>query len=262
MKKNTSVVALLAITAVFAGACSDQSQTEIRTIESSAIQEAANEEKQAFNNLVESYSYAYGVELAERFKKEGIELNIDLLEAAMQDTFNGNEVKMSQDEAYQTRQVYEEIHYKKKAEKRAAAGEINKIASAEFLAANAKKDGVVVTETGLQYKIMTEGTGDYKPTDYDEVTVHYRGKLIDGTEFDSTHQRDQAYTTKLKYLVEGWIEAMKMMTVGAKWELYIPADLAYGEEGSEEWVGPHAALIFEVELLDIKKQETEDQKKQ
>ncbi len=120
---------------------------------------------------------------------------------------------------------------------------------------NAKKEGVVVTDSGLQYKIISNGKGGYKPTEDDEVKVHYRGTFIDGTEFDSTYKRNEPYRAKVKQLMVGWSEALQLMTEGAKWELAIPSNLAYGEEGSGNYVGPNAVLLFEVELVEIEKPE-------
>jgi FKBP-type peptidyl-prolyl cis-trans isomerase len=150
-------------------------------------------------------------------------------------------------------QVFEEVHLKKKEAERAAAAEKNKKEGESFLAANAKKEGVAVTKSGLQYKVITQGSGGYKPTVDDEVTVHYRGTFIDGTEFDSTYKRNKAYSANPKQLIQGWTEAILLMSKGSKWELYVPADLAYGENGSDPYIGPNAVLIFEVELLEIEK---------
>lgn len=112
---------------------------------------------------------------------------------------------------------------------------------------------MTVTKSGLQYKVITKGSGGYKPTADDEVKVHYRARLLDGTEFDSTYSRNEPYNTVPQALIEGCTQALQLMSEGSKWELYIPANLAYGEEGSPPYVGPNATLIFEIELLEIKK---------
>ena len=135
----------------------------------------------------------------------------------------------------------------------AAVAQKNKQEGEAFLVENARNEDVVVTDSGLQYRIITEGNGDYTPTAEDEVTVHYRGSYVDGTEFDSTYERNEPYTVKVKRLIEGWSEALQMMSEGAKWELYIPSEIAYGEEGSGNYVGPNAVLVFEVELLTVNK---------
>jgi FKBP-type peptidyl-prolyl cis-trans isomerase FklB len=128
----------------------------------------------------------------------------------------------------------------------------NKEAGEAFLAANKKKTGVVTLADGLQYKILTEGTGQ-KPTASDSVTVNYAGTLIDGTEFDSSYKRGEPITFPVNGVIAGWTEALKLMPVGSTWELYIPSELAYGKYGAGPQIGPNAVLIFKVELLDIKK---------
>jgi len=175
------------------------------------------------------------------------------LATAMQTVFDGGEKLMSAGEIAATMEVYREVYIKKKEAERVVAGEKNKKEGEAFLAKNAKQDGVVVTETGLQYKVITAGDGGYKPTIDDEVKVHYSARFVDGTEFDSTHSRNEPYSVKAKQLIDGWAEALQLMSEGAKWELTIPAHLAYGERGSDPYIGPNAVLIFEVELLDIEK---------
>ncbi len=128
----------------------------------------------------------------------------------------------------------------------------NKIEGEAFLAANKTKPGVVTLPDGLQYKIITEGTGA-QPTDDDTVTVHYAGTLIDGTEFDSSYKRGQPATFPVKGVIPGWTEALKLMKVGSTWELYIPASLAYAEQGSPPVIGPNQTLIFKVNLINIQK---------
>jgi FKBP-type peptidyl-prolyl cis-trans isomerase len=160
---------------------------------------------------------------------------------------------MSAEEIALTLKIYQEVHQKEKDAQWAVAKEKNRKEGEVFLTENAKKKDVVVTKSGLQYKVITQGNGGYRPTREDEVTVQYRGRLIDGTEFDSTYSRNEPYTTVPQALLEGWTEALLLMSKGAKWELYIPAKLAYGEAGSPPIIGPNAVLIFEVELLEIKR---------
>lgn len=214
---------------------------------------ASAEPLKSLKTLTDRFSYAYGADLAEKFKVEGIELNVEVMAAAMQDVFIGGGNKMSKGEIATTMEVYRKVHLKKKEEERAIAGEKNKKEGAVFLAENARKDGVITTKSGLQYKIINKGNGGPTPSEDDEVKVNYRGTFIDGTVFDSTYDRNEAFSVKAKALIEGWSEALQMMPEGAKWELYIPAELAYGERGSEPYIGPNAVLIFEVELLEIEK---------
>jgi FKBP-type peptidyl-prolyl cis-trans isomerase len=180
-------------------------------------------------------------------------MNVALMAAAMQAVLDGREKKMSDGEIAATIRLYQEIHEKKKEAEWVVATEKNKKEGEIFLRENARKEGVAVTRSGLQYKVITKGSGGYKPTVEDEVKVHYRGRLIDGTEFDSTYSRNEPYSTNPKALIEGWAEALQLMSKGSKWELYVPANLAYGEGGSPPYVGPNAVLIFEVELLEIEK---------
>ena len=131
---------------------------------------------------------------------------------------------------------------------RAAQAEANQAEGEAFLTANAAKEGVVSLDSGLQYKVLVEGTGD-TPQSSDTVSVHYRGTLLDGTEFDSSHSRGKPASFPVTGVISGWTEALQLMKEGAKWELYIPASLAYGARGSSGVIGPNATLIFEVELL-------------
>jgi FKBP-type peptidyl-prolyl cis-trans isomerase len=249
MKKATSAVAMLVLTAACMGACGRQSPSK-----DVAEKEAVPEENQKqFKTLEDRFSYAYGADLAEKFKEEGIEINVALLTEAMHAAIGGGELKMSDGEVAATLKIYEEFHLKKKEAERAAAAEKNNKEGAAFLVENAKKPGVIVTKSGLQYRVIREGTGDYKPTVEDELKVHYRARFIDGTEFDSTYKRNEPYSVNAKMLISGWAEAVQLMSAGSKWELYIPAHLAYGEKGSDPYVGPNAVLIFEVELLEIEK---------
>ena len=231
------------------GGCSQQNQSP-DAAESGA---AAEDQQKDFKTLEDRFSYAYGADLAEKFKDEGIKMNVALMADAMQTVFDGGEMKMADGEVIATLQMYREVFLKEKEEKRAAAGEKNKKEGEIFLKENAKKEGVIVTKSGLQYKVLTKGSGTYKPTVDDEVKVHYRARFIDGTEFDSTYKRNQPYSANAKMLIDGWAEAIQLMTTGSKWELYIPAELAYGEKGSDPHVAPNAVLIFEVELLEVEK---------
>lgn len=128
----------------------------------------------------------------------------------------------------------------------------SKADGAAFLATNAKKPGVITLPDGLQYKVLVEGKGE-KPTDNDTVTVHYAGTLIDGTEFDSSYKRGQPISFPVNGVIPGWVEALKLMNKGSTWELYIPATLAYGEQGAPPAIGPNQTLIFKVNLIDVKK---------
>ena len=254
MKKTTGAIAILVMTA----ACMDGHSQPPRSSESTEAEAASGKLQQEFTTLEDRFSYAYGADLAKKFKAEGIELNAALLAEAMQTVFEGGEGRMSTEEIAATMELYREVYFKEKEAKRAAAAVRNEKEGKVFLAENARKPGVVVTQSGLQYRIIDAGSGQARPTEDDEVKVHYRARFIDGTEFDSTHQRKQPYSVKPKQLIKGVTEALQLMSQGAKWELYIPADLAYGEQGSDPYVGPNAVLIFEMELLEIEPKQIED----
>ncbi len=240
---------MLVLTAACMGGCGRQSPST-DAAEKAAVSE--NDQKQ-FKTLEDRFSYAYGADLAEKFKEEGIEINVALLAEAMHASMGDGELEMSDGEVTATLKIYEEFHLKKKESERAAAAEKNQKEGEAFLSENARKQGVVVTSSGLQYRVISEGKGGYKPTVEDELKVHYRARFIDGTEFDSTYKRDEPYSVNARMLISGWAEAVQLMSEGAKWELYVPAALAYGEKGSDPHIGPNAVLIFEVELLDIEK---------
>lgn len=194
---------------------------------------------------MEKVSYALGINLAHNLKASGIE-NLDYVQLAkgLETAFEGKESDMTATEANEILQkFFGELQQKQYA---AAIKE-----GQEFLAGNAKKEGVVTLESGLQYEIITEGKGD-KPSATDQVECHYHGTLIDGTVFDSSVQRGTPATFPVNGVIQGWVEALQMMPVGSKWRLFVPSNLAYGERGAGQQIGPHATLIFEVELLGIK----------
>jgi len=157
---------------------------------------------------------------------------------------------LTEDEARATlTQLQTEVRSKQQ-EKMKVAGELNKKEGVEFLAANKSKEGVVILPSGLQYKILTEGTGP-KPTASDTVVCNYRGTLISGAEFDSSYKRGQPASFPVNGVIKGWTEALQLMPVGSKWQLFVPAELGYGDRGAGADIGPGATLIFEVELLSI-----------
>lgn len=247
MKRVTSTLILIASCTVFASVTYGTPSQSAGPSDNTSRES----EQDDFENLEDRFSYAYGIDLAEQFKREGIELNIDLLTSAMREVFDESERRMSEGEVAATIEVYQEIHRNRKEAERAVIAEKNREAGEAFLAENASEQGIVVTESGLQYRVIREGNGGSTPMEDDQVTVHYRAMVIDGTEFDSTHSRNEPFTVRVNRLIDGWAEALQLMTEGAKWELYIPADLAYGDQGSDGYVEPGAALVFEVELLEI-----------
>jgi FKBP-type peptidyl-prolyl cis-trans isomerase FklB len=197
-------------------------------------------------------SYALGMNLGTNLRKQSVEADPALVLRGLKDALAGGKLLLTDDEARAAlTQLQTEVRNKQQ-EQIKIAGEINKKASAEFLSANKTKEGVVSLPSGLQYKILTEGTGP-KPSATDTVSCNYRGTLLDGTEFDSSYKRGQPASFPVTGVIKGWTEALQLMPVGSKWQLFIPSELAYGERGADprSGIGPGATLIFEVELLSI-----------
>ncbi|ABQ27218.1 FKBP-type peptidyl-prolyl cis-trans isomerase [Geotalea uraniireducens] len=207
-------------------------------------------EPQDLKTQKDKVNYAIGVNMINSLKMQGVEIDLDLVIKGMRDAHSGGKLLLPDDELRKSIGVYQTAARQKQAMVRVIAADENKKAGEAFLAANAQKEGVVTLPSGLQYKTLKAGDG-MKPTDADTVEVNYRGALINGTEFDSTEPGKPA-ALKVAQLIAGWKEAMKLMPVGSKWQIFIPSRLAYGERGSGKQIGPNATLVFEVELLAIK----------
>ena len=211
-----------------------------------------------FTNEKDKVSYALGMNIASslgaNLKRQNVDINTDVLLQALKDGLTGGKTLMTEEEAQNTlRQFMAELQQKQEVKMKEAA-DANKKEGDEFLAANKTKPGVVTLPSGLQYKIIKEGTGP-KPAASDTVVCNYRGTLINGKEFDSSYKRGEPATFPVSGVIKGWTEALQLMPVGSKWELYIPPDLAYGARGAGADIGPNATLIFEVELLSIQGKE-------
>jgi FKBP-type peptidyl-prolyl cis-trans isomerase len=193
-------------------------------------------------------SYIFGIQVGQGLKAEGLDLQMDALSAGIKDMMEGNKLKIDQETAQKLVQDYQQ---KKQSEMAEIAAKKQKEAN-DFLAKNAKEKGVVVTATGLQYKIIEEGKGE-SPTSEDKVVAHYTGKLLDGTVFDSSVERGEPATFPVSGVIKGWQEALPMMKEGAKWQLVIPANLAYGDRGIGNIIGPNETLMFDIELVSIAK---------
>ena len=194
-------------------------------------------------------SYAIGMDLGNQFRKLSVEVDPEVLSRGLKDALSNSKSLLSQEEALAILTELQAETKRKIEEARKTAMEDNKKAGAAFLAENQKKEGVITLQSGLQYKIIKQGTGP-KPTLEDTVKCQYRGTLIDGTEFDSSYKRQQAAVFPVKGVIPGWTEALQLMPEGSKWQLFIPAQLAYGERGAGP-IGPDSTLIFEVELVSI-----------
>ena len=211
-----------------------------------SLSPAIAKEKMSLDTEKKKISYAVGRNIAESIMSSGIEIDIDVFTATVVETMAGEKGRLTEDEKME---VGAAIQKQQQAHAAKATTE-NKSIGKAFLAENAKKDGVKVLSSGLQYKVVTAGTGKM-PSSSDSVTVNYRGTLIDGTEFDSSYKRGQPATFPVNGVIKGWTEALQLMKEGAKWQLFIPSDLAYGERGAGANIGPHATLIFDVELVKI-----------
>ena len=199
--------------------------------------------------------------MGRRVRTGAVELDNKILLQAFRDSLANRKLLMTDDEIKTTLTSLQADMRKKQEEKMQQLGETNKKAGEEFLAANKTKDGVVTLPSGLQYKILTAGTGP-KPTLSDSVVCNYKGTLLDNTEFDSSYKRGQPATFPVGGVIKGWTEALQLMPVGSKWQLFVPSDLAYAERSPSPQIGPDSMLIFEVELLSIAdKSKTPDQGK-
>lgn len=196
-------------------------------------------------NELEKLSYSLGINIGMSIKSQGVdEIDAQLLGEAISDVLSNSKPKISPEEAGA---ILNEHFSKLQAKQHEGAIK----AGTEFLAANSKKDGVVTLDSGLQYQVLKEGEGE-KPTLTSTVTTHYHGTTIDGTVFDSSVQRGTPASFPVNGVIAGWTEALQLMTLGSKWKLFVPSDLAYGAKGAGQQIGPHTTLIFEVELLEIK----------
>jgi FKBP-type peptidyl-prolyl cis-trans isomerase len=201
----------------------------------------------------DSVSYMLGMSIGKNFKQQSIEVNADIVAQGIRDVLSGGTTMFTDEQAQNLMMEFQVGMRTKQEAKMKEQGEKNKNEGEAFLAANKAKEGVKTTTSGLQYKILKEGNGP-KPTAESTVKVHYSGTLIDGTEFDSSIKRGQPTEYPVNRFVKGWMEALQMMPVGSKWQLFIPSELAYGDHGAGGGViGPNAVLIFELELLEIVK---------
>jgi FKBP-type peptidyl-prolyl cis-trans isomerase FklB len=207
---------------------------------------AVAKEQPNLDTLQKKISYAVGRNIGDSLKKSGLEIDIDIFTAAVAETQAGSPDRMTDSEKMEVSATMQ----KQQTEHAAKITNENKSKGQAFLAENAKQEGVTVLPSGLQYKVITAGTGKM-PSSTESVTVHYRGTLIDGTEFDSSYKRGQPATFPVNGVIKGWTEALQLMHEGAKWQLFIPSNLAYGERGAGANIGPHATLIFDVELIKI-----------
>jgi len=212
------------------------------------------QDKTELKDQKDKVSYSIGHDIGSTFKKQNVELKPDVFFAGLKDAMAGKEA-MKKEDRDKTLQDFQKEMVEKQAAATKAAAEKNVAEGEKFLAENKKKDGVKTTASGLQYKVLKEGTGD-SPKATDTVVTNYKGTLLDGTEFDSSYKRNEPATFPVSRVIPGWTEALQLMKPGSKYQLFVPSKLAYGERGAGRDIGPNATLIFEVELLSIKPPET------
>ena len=209
----------------------------------------------------EKLSYAIGMNIGQSMKKDALDIDPAILTRALKDALAGSKPQMTEEEAKAVITTFRnEMIAKKQAEEKKIS-DANKQAGEQFLATNKTREGVITLPSGLQYKVIKQGDGP-KPTATDTVETNYRGTLINGTEFDSSYKRGEPATFPVNQVIKGWTEALQLMPVGSKWQLFIPADLAYGPRSPSPEIGPNSALIFDIELLSIKKKEEPKDKPQ
>ena len=230
------VGAVLAVLLVAAGCTAGEKSGESKKVELTSVKDKV--------------SYGIGMSMGRDFANQKIEVDPVILAQGIKDTLAGGPTLMTDEEAQTTLMNFQQEMMAKQEAEVQAMGEKNQAAGAAFLAENGTKEGVVTLPSGLQYKVLNEGTGK-SPAKEDTVTVNYRGTLIDGTEFDSSYKRGEPATFPVGGVIPGWTEALQLMKEGAKWQLFIPADLAYGERGAGPVIEPNSTLLFDVELISI-----------
>ncbi|HUN66427.1 MAG TPA: FKBP-type peptidyl-prolyl cis-trans isomerase [Bacteroidota bacterium] len=213
--------------------------------------QGSTQDKAHMKSFKDSVSYCIGMNIGRDFSHQSIDVDPELLAQGIKDVIAGGKTMISDSDAQTCMMSFQKDLMSKQEAKNKEMGDKNMKEGEAFLAANKTKEGVKVTASGLQYKVIKEGTGP-KPKAEQTVQVHYRGTLIDGTEFDSSIKRGQPAEFPVNGVIKGWTEALQLMSVGSKYQLFIPSELAYGSQGAGHQIGPNAVLIFEVELLAIK----------
>ena len=196
-------------------------------------------------------SYSIGLDIGSTFKKQKMDINLEILTAGMKDGVSGKTPLLNEAQVKETMAAFSKSMMEKQAADAKEASAKNAAAGEKFLAENKTKEGVKTTASGLQYKVMKEGTGA-SPKETDMVVVNYKGTLINGTEFDSSYKRNEPATFPVNRVIKGWTEALLLMKPGAKYQIFVPASLGYGERGAGQDIGPNETLIFDVELLSVK----------
>ncbi|MBD3756203.1 MAG: FKBP-type peptidyl-prolyl cis-trans isomerase [Gammaproteobacteria bacterium] len=208
----------------------------------------------ALQTTEQKASYTLGVDLAKNMQQQGLQIDIKALTLGMQDAFDQKPLRLTPEEMQSAVNEVKKAMMQKQLEARKQQAEANAKAGAAFLAENKTKPGVKTTASGLQYKVITAGKGP-SPTENDKIVANYQGALLNGEVFDSSFERGSPIEFQMGNVIKGWQEALKLMNVGAKWEVYIPAELAYGDKGAGNRIGPNETLVFTIELISFAKAE-------
>ncbi len=212
---------------------------------------ASADAQSPFKTRKDSISYGIGYDFGTRYKAQEVPVTVDALMRGFRDAYNGKTSSISEDATERLLQEFSQEMIAKQSARMNKQGEENRKEGEAFLAANKKKPGVVTLPDGLQYKIITQGTGP-RPSKDTTVVCNYRGRLVNGKEFDSSYKHGEPATFRLEQVIKGWQEIIPMMTVGSTWEVYVPAELAYGPRAASELIGPNSTLIFELQLIGLK----------
>ena len=232
-------IVLLAVSALAVSGCNEQGNKQ-----------SAKTGNTKLETLTQKVSYSVGYDIARNFKENDFELLLDVVVEGARDAQQGKDARISLEERGKVMQEFQKVLMEKRQKKMKAMAEKNVATGKKFLEENAKKEGVVTLKSGLQYKVIKEGKGK-KPKASDVVRVNYRGTLIDGTQFDSSYDRGKPAEFPVDRVIAGWTEALQLMPVGSKWQLFVPPNLAYGERGAGKVIEPNSVLVFEIELLDV-----------
>ncbi len=211
---------------------------------------AEEQKKVELNTDIQKLSYALGLDLGAYFKNLGEDLDLNILYQAVTDAYKGNKPLLTAEEAAAIQQVFAQKQQEKRLKQTLDMITKNKETAEDFLKENSAKEGIKTTESGLQYKVISQGDGKL-PKPEDIVKVHYKGTLLDGTEFDSSYARNEPAVFPLNQVIPGWTEALQLMKVGSKYQIFLPPSLAYGDRGAPPVIEPGSMLIFEVELLGV-----------
>jgi FKBP-type peptidyl-prolyl cis-trans isomerase len=245
MKRSLLVASMTA--AIALTACND------KAAEAPAAAEATLE------STLQKVSYGIGHNISSSFKQQGVELDMAAFEKGIADGSAGKEPVLDQATLMEAMQTFQQEQMEKKMAERSALEGTNETSGKAFLAENAKKEGVIVTESGLQYTVVTASGSGKKPVSSDTVVVHYKGTLLNGEEFDSSYSRNQPATFGVTQVIPGWTEMLMLMDEGDKVNVVIPSELAYGPSGAGEKIGPNATLVFDIELIDVVDAEAADE---